>query len=319
MGKPGKDNIKNIASHIKRPVDVFICSASYEDRCKSIPNQLTPDYFQQVLICENEDLKDVIAPNSNYLRQRFGNKAVSVYLETANPLKSADNFKKALLQTLEYKAEKYLIDITTFTHESLLILLKILQDNLDIKKTVQFVYTSAAEYAVGMDVKDKWLSKGIGEIRSILGYPGLLLPSRKVHLIVLVGFESERAAKLIDEYEPASVSLGFGKAEDSINIRHHEANLVFHNMLSMKYGNVMDFTFSCIDPFETKQVIIEQIAKKPGYNVVIAAMNTKISTIGAALVAFEDEKIQLCYAHANQYNVESYSLPGEECFIFDLQ
>jgi hypothetical protein len=253
------------------------------------------------------------------LHDRFAGKSISVYLETRNPIKSADSIQKALQQAGDYKPARYLIDITTFTHESLLILLKLLQAHLDLGSNVQFAYSPAKEYAIGLEIKDKWLSKGIDEIRSVLGYPGLLLPSRKVHLIILVGFESERAARLIDEYEPAVVSLGFGKADESITVNHHEANVAFHKILSMKYTNVMDFSFSCIDPYETKTAIEAQIAKKADHNVVIAAMNTKISTIGAALVALQNESIQLCYAHANQYNIESYSSPSEDCYIFELK
>ena len=39
-------------------------------------------------------------------------------------------------------------------------------------------------------------------------------------------------------------------------------------------------------------------------------MNTKISTLGAAMVALEDESIQVCYAQADVYNANNYSTPG---------
>jgi hypothetical protein len=47
-------------------------------------------------------------------------------------------------------------------------------------------------------------------------------------------------------------------------------------------------------------------------------MNTKISTVGAALAAIKQESIQLCYAQANIYNVERYSAVSDEVFIFEL-
>jgi hypothetical protein len=47
-------------------------------------------------------------------------------------------------------------------------------------------------------------------------------------------------------------------------------------------------------------------------------MNTKISTVGCALAAWEDRAIQLCYAQATRYNYAHYSTPGDTCYVFDL-
>jgi hypothetical protein len=47
-------------------------------------------------------------------------------------------------------------------------------------------------------------------------------------------------------------------------------------------------------------------------------MNTKISTIGSALAALEEEAIQLCYAQPLQYNYKSYSTPGNTCYLLDF-
>jgi hypothetical protein len=318
VAKSDAIELDKLRSRLKLPIDVFICSASFEERCKSIPDQLDPHDVAHVIVCENEDLKSIVEPNSLYLQQRFSGKSNPVYLDTTNPIKSADNIQKALQQTVSDKPVNYLIDITTFTHESLLILIKLMKNVVITKDSIQFVYTSAADYAVGMELKEKWLSKGIGDIRSVLGYPGRLLPSRKIHLIVLVGFENDRAEKLIEKCEPALVSLGFGKAEESVNREHHKANVYFHDILSQKRSDVYDFTFSCIDPIESEKAIEAQISKFPDHNVVIAAMNTKISTVGAALVALKNENIQLCYAHAHQYNYEKYSMPSTECYVFEL-
>jgi hypothetical protein len=200
----------------------------------------------------------------------------------------------------------------------LLILLSLLRIRLKKEDSILFTYASAADYSIGQENQEKWLSKGIKQIRSVLGYPGDPMPSRKFHLLVLAGFEHERAAKLIDTYESAIVSVGFGDEEHSITHEHYENNVAFHKMLCDLYSKVETFTFSLTDPIQTKQAIQAQLQKKPGYNVVVAALNNKISTIGAALAAFDDPDIQLCYAQANHYNYDSYSQPGEEFYIFDI-
>jgi hypothetical protein len=43
-------------------------------------------------------------------------------------------------------------------------------------------------------------------------------------------------------------------------------------------------------------------------------MNTKLSTVAAAAVAFNDHKIRLCYASALVYNTDRYSKPGSHCY-----
>jgi hypothetical protein len=180
---------------------------------------------------------------------------------------------------------------------------------------LEFLYTPAKEYSLNQKNDEKWLSKGIRDIRSVLGYSGELTPSKKNHLIILVGFEVERVLQLIESYEPAVVSLGISSADQSINADHFKINEKRYVNILNAYQNAKRFDFSAIDPDKTKEQLRKQIDLFPGHNVIIATLNTKISTIGAGLLAIEDPTIQLCYATANQYNIEGYSLPDDECYI----
>ena len=246
----------SISELINKPVDVFICSGSFEDRCKTIPSQIREAWVKHVLICENEDLEMTVRSNSKYLIDRFGSKSIHVPLRTNNPLLGADNLVSSLVEICKGNPKNFLIDSTTFTHESLLILIRILRQLLrgHDSISIQFAYAEAKEYSIGQEQQDKWLSKGVGEIRSVLGYSGIAIPSRKNHLIVLLGFESERAMKLIDSYEPSVTSVGIGKAKGSISRHHHEMNLGFYNVLKEVYGNIHEFQFSCVDPLLTMHV-----------------------------------------------------------------
>lgn len=84
------------------------------------------------------------------------------------------------------------------------------------------------------------------------------------------------------------------------------------------YQNAHNFTLSLIDPFETKNDILKQMKKFPNQNTVIAPMNNKISTIGSALVAFENPKVQLIYAKPVKYNVTGYSEPRKDCYLHKI-
>ena len=317
---------EELSDMLMSQIDVFICCASYEDRCRSVADVINPESIKSALIAENKNLSLYVGSNAKYLRNRFGGSTVDVALDSTDPIKTADNLNRALIESIgDESAVRYLVDVTTFTHEGLLILLRLLRQHLIQPKEVTLVYTGAKENNPGKPVEDIWLSKGVDSIRSVLGYPGEILPSNENHLLILVGFEVERASKLIECFEPNIISLGHGKRGTETGPGHHKTNEYFAKLLSQtiaKYGvSVKDFEFSCSDPYATEQALMEHCKTLPDSNHIIAPMNTKPSTIGSALVAIENEKIQLCYAQASQYNFENYSSPSDSCYImnfFDL-
>lgn len=143
-------------------------------------------------------------------------------------------------------------------------------------------------------------------------------PQQATHLLVLVGYEYERASSLIETFEPSVISLGYGRSDDS---RHIDASRRFDELLlecMSKYPKVRQFAFPCNDPWECKRAILEEVGAEQGYNAVIAPLNTKISAVGCALATMEDEDIQLCYAQPLRYNYEAYSLPGDSCYSFRI-
>lgn len=309
-------------SAVSETIDVFICCGSFEDRCLSVANNIK-ELVKRALIVENKDEKQFIHvdKNTQNLRKIFSGYDSIISFNSSNPIKTADSMKLSLEEVSKEIPLKYLVDITTFTHESLLILLKLLKLHLKPKDSIKFVYTNAKDYSVGLRHEEKWLSKGSGEVRSVLGYPGEVLPTRKTHLIVLVGFEHERASKLIEAFEPNMVSLAYGKSETKTDIKHESANKYFYQLLHKTvsaYTVVKDFEFSCNDPWNTRDSILTHIESTEEFNRIIAPMNTKISTIGSALAAFANESIQLCYAQAHNYNYRNYSSAGDKCYLFEL-
>ena len=65
---------------------------------------------------------------------------------------------------------------------------------------------------------------------------------------------------------------------------------------------------------------IEELINKYGeeYNIVLSPLNNKVSTIAVAFVALKNENIQVCYASANQYNINEYSTPCDYFLIFEM-
>jgi len=295
--------------------DVFLCCASFEARSMSVPRALAHLRIADSIVFANTESAESVA-SFEYLATLLGPRGRHVQLALSDPLRCADALYGAVLHTVSSHGRHYLVDITTFTHELLLVLMRVLQLVLSDKDRVHLVYTTAAEYSVGDEPGSKWLTKGIGEIRSVLGFPGMMLPARKLHLVVLSGFEGERAERVIDQFEPDRISVGVGAPESSITSDHYQINQALQSRLAAKYPAVELFTFSPSDAFQTQQAVLRQAGRFPNHNVAVAAMNTKVSTVGAALAALGDDSIQLCYATAHQYNVANYSSPGEDCILF---
>jgi hypothetical protein len=311
--------LSQLSRAIDQPVDIFICSASYEERCKSIANAIADNInVAKRLVCFNQKSSPTVATNAKFLLDRLGKNAETVLLDKGSPIITADNLQRALSRAEENGNDfSYLIDITTFTHEALLILLRLLQSRAK-RNPVVLAYTVADEYSVGLQPAEKWLSKGITDIRSVLGYPGDSRPSRKSHLIVLVGFEYDRAERLIDEYQPHIISLGFGELGTATAAQHEQVNRLAFAQLARKVSKYKEFEFSCVDVSAVERSISLQASLFPDCNVVIAPMNTKLSTVGVAGAAFRNNEIQICYASASQYNIEGYSRPGDSCILATL-
>ena len=214
-----------------------------------------------------------------------------------------------------------MIDITTFTHENLLIFLKILQQDKKIKK-IQCIYLNAAEYCPEANLEKKWLSRGCGEIHSVLGYSGMILPSRKLHLIVIVGYEYSRAFEMISMLEPNSITLIYGSSNSSLTEKDKEANQVFNSLvqqMTFEFSNVESIQVPCNDPQSVATALQHLYAEHSDDNVMVVPMNNKVSTVGVYLSLPGNDDVQICYAPAVVYNESNYSVPGKDCYLFDIK
>jgi hypothetical protein len=168
-------------------------------------------------------------------------------------------------------------------------------------------------------MEEKWLTKGILEVNSVFGFSGKIRPSRPYHLVILMGFEVERASSLILEYEPAKISVGYAKQKSSISDELYNLNKSRFEELQCEFPGMDQFEFSCTNINECKSDILAQIKKFSNFNVIVSPMNNKISTVACALAAFDNDEIQLAIAVPAVYNVDNYSEPSNNFYLLDTQ
>jgi len=314
--------LSEINNYLGKNCDLFICSSSFEERCFSISRNINKSIINSSWVVYNGDGETEIKTNAETLLQIYDNNASLIEVSMDDPLYTADRIREKIIVELNKNViDNVFIDITTFTHEALLILIKLFYlycPNAEIT----CLYTNALEYSVGEEKKYKWLSNGIRELRSVLGYAGNIIPSRKNHLIMIVGYEYERAMRIINTIEPNSLSLGFGRSCSATTEKDKEANEYYLQLveeMATYYTDIFKFEIPCDSPNKIIEELNRQIACAEDKNIIIVPMNNKISTIGVALTAIKNENIQLCYAPAISYNYRNYSIPGNNCYIYKIE
>lgn len=309
-----KINISEITNHLGE-IDLFLCSSGFEKRSTLLGKTLDGKNIKEAYLFHLHNNYIQAEINSLEIKENITS-IITITYPRHRAIETFDVFyhffnKKQIFD----KTPKVVIDITTFTREVLLVLIKVLSlEKFKDSFLVDFVYTPSESYP-------EWLSKGVRDIRSIFGYSGLHLPSKKLMLIVLNGFEVERTKEIIDSFEPNKILLGKPSESDSINKELGLAGSEKFELIKNQYHSIISekFEFSCKDVLKTKNVLKELVGKyQEEFNIVISPLNNKISTIAVALLGIENENIQVCYASANQYNIKSYSKSSDYFFVFNF-
>ena len=303
---------KKIDDCFPQKINHLLICASFEDRCLSMFEYLDPDKVGKAAVFYFSQFTETSSDHLETLKSHFNADVYGVDYNT--PTTFADAVTALFSGSdLTDNYGSLVVDISTFTRESLLILLKFLILNQDKFEEIIIFYRFAL-------VSD-YLSDGVCSIRSVLGYMGDVSIDKPTHLIVLSGFEYERAKEIIDTLEPDHLSIGYGGKDNSISDVLHEKNVEFTDKLVAYYSgeNIGVFEHSLRDPNEIKDSILVIAGNKPGYNTVVAPLNNKISTIGAALASVTDTSIQLIYSQMEEYNQPSYSQSTDDCLIFDFK
>lgn len=299
--------------------DMLICSASFEERCLAVASSINKDAIDIAIVCRYDGYAQLSENNNNKLLDTLGNKAITVTLDKDQPLSIYDTLHDVVT---EKHPQNVLLDISTFTRETILIGLMLFKQDAFKDIDVTLCYVPADRYSASNndEVSDIWLSKGVNEIRTVLGYAGSFTSLKKSLLIVLVGFEKERAEILINRFEADKLYLGYVPPQESHNEALSKINISNFNRLVSIVGDCNTFEFSCryLDrTYDALKGIIE--LNKEEYNIIISPMNNKLSTLAVANVAFEYPEVQVCYASTNQYNTEAYSSAADKVILFDFK
>ncbi|TAY99666.1 hypothetical protein [Rhizobium leguminosarum] len=302
------DTTKISASIWTKPMPL-IARLSFEERSAVVSEAATPGMCRRGILFVSEGRSDLAQRRVEAVTRRHPALAV-VELRTGDPLGTAMSIRDALNSISLVDA---IIDVTAFRREELLMLLQVLRGiDSSKRRNCRLVYVAAGKMADPLSGK-------VIQCRSVVGYAGEIWPRRPTTLVVLMGFEIPRARAIIEAYEPRYLVLGRGRKSESISDELSEKNDAFFQELASNYANIEHtFEFSARNPLLVADELEAAIPSEVRSNVVVAPLNTKLSTIGVGLFAQRKTDVQVCYAEVGAYNEETYSTVGTKTYILSL-
>lgn len=311
------DTIEN-----KKPDDLFISCISFEERCINAVNHL-----KNVYCAKNSLLIRYTASNEGHFREKHQGIIQNVlqnHIENKDSIKpfyfnkyNPFNFWHFLNDWFgQFELIKNItIDITTFTKCYLLTLLKFLKIKYPTV-TIRILYT------MGIYPKDEQLTRGVKEI-SILPYYGKFELKRKNSiLILLLGYEAERAYSIWEYIDPSITIAIISNPPTYFGAESTARKL---NEAILEHPDTLIEEVSAIDPIKTKEKLLS-IYNNPNYSdaaFFIAPLGTKMQVVGVYLF-FEDDKTkqernaQIIYAYPMRYNEKKYTLDYEKDKVWEF-
>lgn len=306
-------SLKNLVSELPSKDKILIIGLGFDTRCLNIANALNDSVSKTIGLVNLHSINETSGNLDKFNKYKnsivIGNEPISTMGLLDNLDKETNDINNDLL-----------VDITSMSREMLLSLLAFLDEKLLISRTI-FLNNCAESYG-------DWLSKGVLEVRSVLGYSGVLYPSRKLHLVILAGFEEERVMSIIEQFEPNKITIGYGDGNSVIDEALEKTNIgnfrtikrALLERLGYSETNINEFDFSSTDPASVKLTLEEILGSSfDDHNIVISPLNTKISSLGVGLYALEHNEVQICYAEAEIYNYPNYATASDIVQAFSVE
>lgn len=205
------------------------------------------------------------------------------------------------------------IDVTCMPRELLGMLLFAVSRKSSAIDSVSVAYVAAPEggYATqnkNLPESDRWLSKGVKTVRSIIGFPGTFRSERDSHLVILAGHEMDRILQIVEYLEPSRLTISGGQEKSSILVGAEQLSREVADALRdqlkdrIQVPEIGDIEFGSSSIEEVFESLIDAKLEKSDENIALVAMNTKLSFVGAALFALCQREVRMIYAVPQEYN-----------------
>jgi len=284
------------------PDDLFICCASFEERCLSSAGTMGVDFLTKyavIFMVEDPEFKQEIEHNMYRLQTELRNKTTEgvfvVTCQRGNPVEGVNQLGNILKQCkLDNDDGPFItIDISGFTKLYLLELLNYLVE--EKKLGMPRILHTTQKYLPSR------LTRGIEQITTIPNYYGSPSLEKETAMVLLLGFEPDRAISVWKQYNPAKTLALITNPPRTGNpdyVKYARENNA--DLLSQPSVSVRDVPPD--SPQGVKEVldsIYEEMEES--YNIVIGPFGTKSQVVGVFLFCVQHPKVQVIYSFPATY------------------
>jgi len=276
--------------------DYYITVSSWEERSFLSAKQTCSEHsIKNALIFYTKEYEENTEENTNKLISLFDDCKILYKKVIFSNLNQLTSWKVLDKEISTVKNSTVLFDISTMPRDVIWYFLHFFnQYNCD----VSIIYSKPTYYG-------GWLSKDAGKPRLIYNHSGITNLDNPTALLIVTGFDLERASQLIQYFEPKITFLALQKGEQFDN---HKKNIEIHLENIRTYCEVDHFFFDSFTKDGGYEELRNRMSTEVGqYNIVSSSLGPKPSTVALYKLQKDYPQIALCYVPSSQYNVINYS------------
>lgn len=282
--------------------DALVCVAGWEERFAA-GLKLDVDRFHPteiVMIVFQEYKEETQASRSAVVSYAAENQIVCRELSVhREPLEVWDTLRSDFTRSA-WSQKRVVLDITTMPREVIWWSLSFL---MEAGCELRYIYHRPQSYS------SEWLTRDTATPRLVYQHSGIAKLGKPTALLLLNGFDTERAEQMIQFFEPHLLMVGL---QHGTQFQNEERNLKRAERLGQLIRNIRTFEIDAYSTDHGFSAIVEQI--KPlvaQYNIIAASLGPKTSAIAMFRVIAEFPEIALAYAPSRQFNLEYSSGIGD--------
>jgi len=282
--------------------DLFICCASFEERCLSSVSKLADDFrtrFSVIFVIEEplyeEEVSEHLCKLQIELSERTTERVLVISCQRQNPTDGLTQFKD-MWQYYQLTSSRHpfvTIDISGFTKIYILELLHYLVVELNL--SIPRIIHTTQRYSPNK------LTKGVEEIVNMPNFYGDPSSEKQKLLVIFLGFEPERALTVWEHSYPLkTIALRTNPPRNGIRkyIKYAEENNSY--LLSRPSVEVRDVPPD--NPYKVASVLKAIWEETQDFfDMIIGPFGTKSQTVGVFLFWLEHPDIQIVYSFPVDY------------------
>jgi hypothetical protein len=284
------------------PDDLFICCASFEDRCLQGASKAGPGYrvrFSIIFVIEEPFYQQVVETNMLKLQADLGRRTSEgvfvIRCQRDNPIEGISQLKNIWnrCRPKDFDDSYITIDISGFTKIYLLELLYFLvaEQNLGIPRIIHTTQSYSPTK----------LTRGVEQISTVHNFFGTISFDKQTVLVLFLGFEPERSLTVWKHFNPVrtiALITNPPRSQSEEYLEYAKSNNSF--LLSQPGVELKDVPAD--DPHSARDVLEEIYHEiRDSFNMVIGPFGTKSQTVGIFLFCLEHPKAQVVYSFPVNY------------------